>query len=101
MRVSTAFIPEPNAVVLDFGRSTIEQLIECEELAATLFRLVDLLHEIPEPGLGKDSVLRKKTHPVDLRRRVFGRWCSTTDDLVLVHARLQRWICLEGLSHTC
>merc|ERR1719221_103934 len=68
------------------------KLVYGEKLSTTLFCFVQLFHEVPEPRFGQHNVLRKKPHAENLWRRVLRSRSSTAHDLVLVHARRQRWI---------
>mmetsp|Transcript_120564 Transcript_120564/g.346377 ORF Transcript_120564/g.346377 Transcript_120564/m.346377 type:complete len:221 (-) Transcript_120564:7-669(-) len=90
VRVGAALVAQPNAVVLHLGRALVEELVNGEQLTPALLGLVQLLHEVPEPGLGQDLVLREQAHPVDLRDGVLRCGGRPADDLVLVHPRLAR-----------
>mmetsp|Transcript_123070 Transcript_123070/g.348803 ORF Transcript_123070/g.348803 Transcript_123070/m.348803 type:complete len:225 (+) Transcript_123070:98-772(+) len=99
VRVRAAVVPEPDGVVFHLCRPAIKELVHCEQLAATLLRLVELLHEVPEPRLREDDVPREQAHPVDLGRRVLRGGRGAAHDLVLVHLGLEGWVILDGLHH--
>ena len=56
VRVRAALVAQPDAVVVHLQRLLLEDLVEAQELAVAL-GLVQLLHEVPEPGLGQHLVL--------------------------------------------
>ena len=56
--------------------------VQADDLAIGLFHFPQLLQEIPETGLGDNSVERENAHAVELRARlVLGRQVPA-DDLV-------------------
>ena len=57
--------------------------IERDDLAVSLLELTELGHEVPEAGLGHNSVGRKDAHAVQLGRGVRLVGQVTPDDLVL------------------
>merc|ERR1740117_451306 len=100
VRVGAALVPKPDAVVLHLRWAAVVELVDGEQLTATLLSLVQLLHEIPETRLSQHNVLGEQAHSVDFWRWVFRSWRGAAHDLKLLHLRLQRRI-LHSLDHCC
>mmetsp|Transcript_22090 Transcript_22090/g.41651 ORF Transcript_22090/g.41651 Transcript_22090/m.41651 type:complete len:203 (+) Transcript_22090:63-671(+) len=102
VRVGTAVISQPDAIVLHLGWGLVVKLVHGQQLATTLLRLVESLHEVPEPRLRQHDVPGEDPHAVDLRLRVLGSGSSASHDLVLVHVGLQGFVDGElSLAHGC
>ena len=65
--VRAALVAQPDAVIFHLRGALVENLVDSQQLAATLLGLVEFLREVPEARLGQHRVLREQPHPVDLR----------------------------------
>mmetsp|Transcript_24702 Transcript_24702/g.57385 ORF Transcript_24702/g.57385 Transcript_24702/m.57385 type:complete len:210 (-) Transcript_24702:30-659(-) len=97
--VGATLVPQPDPVVLHLVGLLVLDFIHCQQLATTLLGLAHLLHEVPEPRLGHDSVFCKQSHPVNFWRRVFVSGRRAAHNLVLVHLRRQTGVRLEAFHH--
>lgn len=69
--------------IAQFTGFAIPHLATVHNLSGRLFHLLQLRHEIPEPGLGDNVVGSKDPHPVERRSPAFRRGQTTPDHLVL------------------
>lgn len=76
-------VADPDTEVLDLEVTLLGDDIEADDLTVGLLDLTELGQEVPEPGLGHDSVRRKDAHAVKLGRGVSLGGQMTPDDLVL------------------
>ena len=76
-------VADPDTEVLDLQVTLLGDDIEADDLTVGLLDLTELGQEVPEPGLGHDSVRRKDAHAVKLGRGVSLGGQMTPDDLVL------------------
>ncbi len=75
-------ILDPDAVVLDVASRLLGDLVNVQDLTGGLLHLSHLVHEIPEAGLGDNSVGSKELHSVSLGVGVSLSGSLATNDLV-------------------
>jgi hypothetical protein len=85
MGSGTGVVTEPDAVVLDDAGVLLYDLDAVEDLSGGLLHLTELVHEVPELGLGDGGVGCEDDHAVCLGVWVLVRGGLASDHLVLVH----------------
>ena len=63
---SSGIVTDPNAKVFDGGGVALEDFVDCQDLAVSLFDTTELSQEIPELGLGLDIIPSPELHAVNL-----------------------------------
>lgn len=98
---ASASVAQPNSEVLDLGRVLLEDLGDIEDLATSSLSLGERLHVVPELGLGHNLVAGEDLHSINLRARVLGSGSSTTNKLVEVHLRGNKYGRVRGYIRSC
>jgi hypothetical protein len=85
-------VSDPDAKVLDLGRALLVDDVQGDDLAVGLLNLAELHQEVPEAGLGYNSVVGEYAHAVEFRSWVgVGRQVAA-DDLVFLEATWDKLI---------
>lgn len=86
----TGIVAQPDAKVLDLQRGLLGDLLEGHDLAGGLLELVQLAQEVPETGLGHDSVRSEDPHFVHRRAGLLLGRQLAANHLVLLQLQVQR-----------
>jgi len=78
-------VPKPDPVVLHDPRVLLDDLDAVQDLTRRLLHLAELVHVVPELGLGDDRIGREDDHPVRFGIRVVVGRGLPADHLVLLH----------------
>eukprot|EP00553_Chaetoceros_curvisetus_P014452 CAMPEP_0204644796 /NCGR_PEP_ID=MMETSP0718-20130828/1734_1 /ASSEMBLY_ACC=CAM_ASM_000674 /TAXON_ID=230516 /ORGANISM="Chaetoceros curvisetus" /LENGTH=216 /DNA_ID=CAMNT_0051666467 /DNA_START=84 /DNA_END=734 /DNA_ORIENTATION=+ len=81
----TGRVTKPDSVVLDDTRVLLKDLYTVKDLSGGLLHLTELVHVVPELGLGDDGVGCEDDHTVCLGVGVFISSGFAANNLVLVH----------------
>jgi len=82
---TAAVVAQPNAVILDDARVLLHDLDTVQDFTRSLLHFAELVHVVPELGLGNDRVRCKDDHSVSFRVRVIFRGSLAADHLILTH----------------